>query len=88
MATGTAYGSWSSWCEAERRWPVAAVVVLVLVQPSAAYLACAVEDVPGLGVAGSLEAFAVAAAGVASWLVHCETSRASLAVEEETVEPS
>lgn len=88
MATGTAYGSWSSWCEAERRWPGPAVVVLALVQPSAAYLACVVEDVPGLGVAGPSVAFAGAAAGVASWLVHCETSRALLAAEEETVEPS
>lgn len=89
MATGTAYGSCSSWCEAEQRWPGPAVEE-DLVQPSAAYLACAelrVEDVPGPAVAGLLVAFAVVAAGVARLLVHCEGASPA-AVGEETEEPS
>lgn len=101
MATGTAYGSWSSWCGAEEpHWPGPE-----LVPSSAAYLACAAGEalaavvvpfadgpvpvVVGVGL-GQLtgESAAAAVVVVANWMVRCETLRASLAAEEETVEPS
>lgn len=92
VATGTACGSWSSCVEAELRWPAV---------DEAAYLACAervVVEVPAAVPSGDVQRRAVVAVGPmvsavavvavvgANWLVHCETSRASLAAGEETVE--
>lgn len=92
VATGTACGSWSSCVEAELRWPAV---------DEAAYLACAerveaevLAEVPSgdgqrlavVAVGPAVFAVAAAAAVGANWLVHCETSRASLAAGEETVE--